>query len=72
MSYLDSSLAVQENTSIQYWEFPQAAPLGTPSTSNGYFPVLPSSCQGTDTVQYSGGGGAALNHSLVESLADAI
>ena len=38
-----------ENTSIQSREFPRAAPSGTPSTSCWYFPVLPSSRQGTDS-----------------------
>ena len=33
-------------------EFPRAAPSGTPSTSCWYFPVLPSSRLGTDSVQY--------------------
>ena len=42
-----------ENTSIRSREFPRAAPSGTPSTSCWYFPVLPSSRLGTDSVQYS-------------------
>ena len=40
----------QENTSMWSMEFPWAAPLGTPSTSYWYFPVLPFSRQGTGTV----------------------
>ena len=39
-----------ENTSIWSREFPPAAPSGTPLTSYWYFPVLPSSRQGTDSV----------------------
>ena len=38
-----------ENTSIWSWEFPRAAPSGTPSTSCWYFPVLPSYRLGTDS-----------------------
>ena len=50
--YLDKRRRVQENTSIRYREFPWAAPLGTPSTSCWYFPVLPSSRLGTDSMPY--------------------
>ena len=48
---LDSTRGVQENTSIWSWELPRAAPLGNPLTSCWYFPVLPSSRLGTDSVQ---------------------
>ena len=44
-------------------EFPRAASSGTPLTTSWYFPVLPSSCQGTDTVEFS-----SLQYSTVQCI----
>ena len=51
--YLDERRGVQGNTSMRSREFPRAQPEGTPETECWYFPVLPSSRLGTDSVQFS-------------------
>ena len=37
--YLNERRGLQENTSIQSWEFLRAQPKGTPKTECWYFPV---------------------------------
>ena len=47
--------------------FPRAAPSGTPLTSCWYFPVLPSSRLGTDTIHYSAGQCSTIQSIVVQS-----
>ena len=48
--YLDSIRGGQGNTSLCTWQIPWPAPLVVPFCLGWYFPVLPSSCHGTDSI----------------------